>query len=110
VQKDDFMKDRDLSEWMASAFSGTINQEAFYKDVFTILLEDEIVFISDIKGFNKRSKSRWLSRLAEGNESIKGLNILRHNREGFQGKTFYKWSPNFLGINYSIYKKVKKGV
>jgi len=104
------MNDSDLANWMASAFSGTINQEAFYRDVFHLLLKDDIVFIDDIKGFPIRSKSRWMIRLAEGNESLIGLNVLRHSREGFQGKTFYKWSPDFLGINYSLYKKVKKGV
>lgn len=104
------MNDLELSNWLAFAFSGTINQEAFYKEVFSKLIEDEVVFISNITGFKIRSKSRWITRLAEGNETIQGLNILRSNREGFQGKTFYKWSPHFLGINYSIYKKVKKGV
>ena len=104
------MNETDLAEWFANALSGTINQNAFYREVFKMLLEKEIVFVSDITGFKERSKSRWMSRLAEGNECISGLNILRHNREGFQGQTFYKWSPTFLMINYEIYKRVKKGV
>ncbi|RLI71477.1 hypothetical protein DRO91_05575 [Candidatus Heimdallarchaeota archaeon] len=104
------MNDKNLAEWLANAVSGTLQQEAFYREVFKQLLENEIVFVDDLKGFNVRSKSRWLIRLGEGNQSIKGLDILRHNREGFQGKTFYKWSPHFLGINYSLYKKVKLGV
>ena len=104
------MKDSDLANWLARAFSGTINQEAFYKEVFLTLLKDEIVFIESLKGFNIRSKSRWMTKIAEGNESVVGLHILRHSREGFQGKTFYKWNPEFLGINYSLYQKIKKGV
>ncbi len=93
----------DSDKWLARVFSGTIKQEAFYREVFRDLLKFGKVYIREIQGFPTRSKRYWMQRL-------ENLGVVRQTREGFQGAWVYKISTEFLANLEKTYFAVKKAL
>ena len=78
--------------------------------VFKKLLTDGIFYPTDkdVESWKERSRSRWLARLSDGNNSVIGLEIIERAKEGWGGKYFYRFSPMYSARLNKLWKKLKK--
>ena len=95
----------EMYEWLGELVGGTLHQSAFYRTFFKELLENGFVYASDMAkwGWHRRSVELWRRRLVD-------LEIIEQKREGWKGKVFYKWHPQFYANLVKLVKIIKKQV